>query len=147
MKTIILFASMLFPAMAFAQPYGVDWYKIAGGGGTSSNGQYAVSGTIGQHDASNAMTGGNYAVTGGFWSLIAVVQEPGVPDLIIVRTGPNSVQVLWPDTGSYTLQQNPSVTAPHGWTASGYPVTTANGTNSITITQATGNLFFRLHNP
>ena len=31
-------------------------------------------------------------MTGRFWSLIAVVQGPGVPDLIIVRTGPNSVR-------------------------------------------------------
>ena len=31
MKIIILIVSVLFPAMGFAQPYGVDWYKIAGG--------------------------------------------------------------------------------------------------------------------
>ena len=59
------------------QSYSVDWYKVAGGGGTSTGGVYAVSGTIGQHDASGAMNGGNYSVTGGFWSLINVVQTPG----------------------------------------------------------------------
>ena len=42
----------------------VDWYKIAGGGGTSTGGTYQVSGTIGQPDASGAMTGGNYSLTG-----------------------------------------------------------------------------------
>ena len=34
-----------------AQSFGIDWYKIAGGGGTSSNSQYTASGTIGQPDA------------------------------------------------------------------------------------------------
>ena len=127
------------------QSYSVDWYKIAGGGGTSTGGVYAVSGTIGQHDASGAMNGGNYSVTGGFWSLINVVQTPGLPNLIIVRNAPNSVKVLWPDpaTNSYTLQQNANL-ATTNWTTSGFSITNASGTNFITITPPVGNLFFRL---
>jgi hypothetical protein len=31
-----------------------------------------------------------------------------------------------------------------GWATSGYQINTNNGTNSITITSPTGNLFFRL---
>ena len=61
---------------ASAQSYTIDWYKIAGGGGTSTGGIYSVSGTIGQHDAGGPMTGGNYSLTGGFWSLISLVQAP-----------------------------------------------------------------------
>ena len=75
-----------------------------------------------------------------------VVQTAGLPDLIIVPAGPNSVSVIWPDTGSYTLQQSSSL-AGGGWTASGYAVSTANVTNSITISPPTGNLFFRLSEP
>ena len=88
-------------------------------------------------------------MTGGFWSLIQVVQTAGVPNLIIVPNGPNSVKVLWPDpaTNTYTLQQDSNLAVPGGWTASGYTITSANGTNSITITPPTGNLFFRLSNP
>ena len=52
------------------------------------------------------MSGGNYSVTGGFWSVISIVQMPGVPNLIIVPNGPGSVTILWPSTGNYTLQQN-----------------------------------------
>ena len=129
-----------------AQNYSIDWYKISGGGGTSANGQYSLSGTIGQPDASGAMTGGRYSVTGGFWSLISVVQTPGAPNLAIAQSG-NSVIVSWPDTGSYTLQQNSNLATPAGWTTSGYTVSTANGTNSITITRSAGNLFFRLAGP
>ncbi len=128
---------------ACAQSYSIDWYKVAGGGGTSTNGQYSVSGTIGQPDASGAMSGGQYSVTGGFWALINVVQTPGLPDLVITHSS-NSVTVSWPATGTYTLQQNANLASANGWATSGYSVTTANGTNSISITPPTGNLFFRL---
>ena len=132
--------------MAHAQSYSIDWYKIAGGGGTSTGGTYQVSGTIGQHDASGAMTGGNYSVMGGFWSIISVVQMPGVPNLIIVPNGPGSVKILWPNTGSYTLQQNSNLTTTN-WVTNGYSITNGFGTNFVTITPPTGNLFFRLSNP
>ncbi len=148
MKKLILVVGLLFPVAGFAQSYSIDWHKVAGGGGVSTGGAYQVSGTIGQPDAGTAMTGGNYSLTGGFWSLIAVVQTAGLPNLTIVTNGPNSVKVLWPDTGNYTLQQNSNLAVPADWITSGYPVTSnVNGTNSITVTPATGNLFFRLANP
>jgi len=128
--------------MAHAQSYSIDWYKIAGGGGTSTGGVYSVSGTIGQHDAGGPLTGGSYSLTGGFWSLISVVQTAGLPNLTITHAG-NSVIVSWPDTGSYTLQQNSNL-AGGSWTSSVYTITTTNGTSSITIPSPVGNLFFRL---
>jgi hypothetical protein len=149
MKKLIFLFGVLIPIINFAQSYTIDWYKIAGGGGASTGGTYQVTGTIGQPDANGAMNGGNYSVTGGFWSLINMVQLPGVPKLVIVPNGANSVKVLWPDpaTNTYTLQQNANVAAPAGWTTSGYSITPANGTNSITITPPTGNLFLRLASP
>jgi hypothetical protein len=71
----------------------------------------------------------------------------GLPKLTIVPNGPNSVKVLWPNTGSYTLQQNAKLANTAGWAASGYAITTANGTSSISITPPAGNLFFRLSSP
>jgi hypothetical protein len=134
-----------FCLRALGQSYTIDWYKISGGGGTSTNGQYAISGTIGQQDAGATMSGGNYSLTGGFWSLIAVVQTPGAPNLLISRSG-SSVIVSWANTGSYTLLQNTALGS-GSWTTNTSPVTTVNGTNSITITSPAGNLFFRLENP
>jgi len=136
-------AFVMFISIASAQSYSIDWYKISGGGGSSTGGVYSVSGTIGQHDAGEQMTGGSYSLTGGFWALISVVQTPGLPNLTITHSG-NSVIVSWPNTGSYTLQQNSNFATPAGWTTSGFSISTANGTNSITITPPTGNLFFRL---
>jgi hypothetical protein len=144
MKKLLLLIGLVFPAVSFAQSYSIDWFKIAGGGGTSTNGQFTLSGTIGQHDAGGPLTGGSFSLTGGFWSLISVVQSVGVPNLIIVPNGPNSVKVMWPDTGAFTLQQNSNLANGGGWNTSGYSITTANGTNSITVTPPVGNLFFRL---
>ena len=143
MNKMILIYSLLIPAVGMAQQYSIDWYKIAGGGGTSSNGQYSVSGTIGQPDASGPMSAGGYSVTGGFWSLVQVVQTAGLPNLTITHSG-NTVTVSWPATGSYTLQQNSSPALPSGWATSGYSIATASGTNSITINSTVGNIFFRL---
>jgi hypothetical protein len=91
------------------------------------------------------MSGGNYSLTGGFWALISVVQTAGLPNLTITHSD-NSVIISWPGTGGYTLQQSSGL-AGSSWTTSGYSITTANGTNSITIAPPTGNLFFRLAQP
>lgn len=144
-KRIFLFALPLWlvALAASAQSYSVDWHKVAGGGGTSTGGTFSLSGTIGQPDASATLAGGGYSVTGGFWSLIATVPVAGTPNLTIHYVRPNTVVVSWPNTGSYSLEQKSNL--PGGnWTASPYPVTTANGTSSITITPPTGSLFFRL---
>ena len=139
MKNLLLVLSLLIPTISFAQTYSVDWYKIAGGGGTSTGGTYQVSGTIGQPDASSTMTGGNYSVTGGFWSIINVVQMPGVPNLLIVPNGANSVKILWPATGSYTLLQNSNL-ATTNWVTSSYSITNGFGTNFCTVTPPTGTI-------
>ncbi|HTX22777.1 MAG TPA: hypothetical protein VMD27_13095 [Candidatus Aquilonibacter sp.] len=139
---LIFLLTVAFSLPADAQSYSIDWYKISGGGGTSTNSQYAVTGTIGQHDASIAMTGGNYSLTGGFWALISVAQTPVAPPLYISHSG-NTVKIYWQDVAGWSLEQNNSLTMPANWTAS-VGVTTSDGTNSLTLTNPTGNLFFRL---
>jgi hypothetical protein len=145
-KKIFLFLGLLIPTMSITQQYTIGWYKIAGGGGTSTGGVYALSGTIGQPEAGGPMTAGNYSLTGGFWSLISVVQTAGAPMLIITTSG-NTVRVSWPypSTG-WTLQQNPDLAAPDGWTA-GSGILNDGENNYITLTSRTGSLFFPLKGP
>ncbi len=134
-----------FRLCALAQ-YSLDWYEAAGGGGMSTGGVYSLSGTIGQPDA-GTMSGGDFTLTGGFWSLIAVVPTPSAPRLTITLSG-NRVIVSWPypSTG-FSLQQNSNVANPGGWSAYGGTVNTDNGVNSITLTPSVGPLFFRLCHP
>jgi len=65
---------------------------------------------------------------------------------LTITCSDNTVIVSWPNTGSYTLQQNcdPATT---NWTTTGYAIAYGFATNSCTITSPTGNLFFRLSNP
>jgi hypothetical protein len=138
-KYLILGVVMLFAAsVSVAQPYSVDWYKVSGGGGTSTGGVYSVTGTIGQHDAAGPMTGGAYSVTGGFWALYAV-QTPGAPVLTITYGG-NQAVVSWPlSVTGWTLQTNKNL-ATGTW---GKYLGTVNN-NSAIITAPMGNVFFRL---
>ena len=139
---IILHSS--FCLRTLGQSYSLNWYKISGGGGASTGATYQVTGTIGQPDASGAMIGGQYSVTGGFWSLIAVVQTPGAPTLTITHSG-NSVTVSWPlGSGGFALQQNNDVANRAGWSPYGGTMSTNNSVISVTISPPTGKLFFRL---
>ena len=133
-----------------AQSYTIDWYKVSGGGGTSSNGQYSVSGTVGQPDASGAMSGGQYSVTGGFWSLISVVQTAGAPVLSITLTAPNTAMISWPSPSTgFSLQVNTSLaTANQGnWTTPPQSVTDNGTIKHILVTLPAGSGFYRLKSP
>ncbi len=141
MKKFILFCLLVSAVclQASAQSYSIDWYKIAGGGGTSTGATFQVTGTIGQSDASGAMSGGSYSVTGGFWSLIQVVQTPGAPLLTISYAG-NQAIVSWSSSATgWTLQTNSNL-GTGNW--GNYIGTVVN--NSVTNSSPTGNLFFRL---
>jgi hypothetical protein len=146
-QTTCLIIGGLFLALSGlrAQQYSIDWYKISGGGGTSSNGQYVVSGTIGQHDAGGPMTNGNFSLTGGFWSLYAV-QTPGAPMLFITKSGNNAILSWSASATGYLLEINPNLAASGGWTGLSVPPP-VNGTNYVTNTIVPGNNYFRLRHP
>lgn len=82
-RTIAYIIAALFcaTAAAFAPLGGGDfdlsWHTIDGGGGTSSGGGFELAGTIGQHDAGQAMTGGAFTIMGGFWA--GAGSAPGIP--------------------------------------------------------------------
>lgn len=143
MKKPFRLLGVLVPAVAFAQSYAIDWYQIAGGGGTSTGGGYAVSGTLGQPaaGAGNAPAGGGYALTGGFWAYYAV-QTPGAPVLTIRYAGNQAVIAWSPAAPGWTLQTNANL-ASGAW--GNYPGVVVNG--SVTNAPPTGNVFFRLIQP
>ena len=54
---------------------------------------YSVSGTIGQPDA-GPVSGGQFTLEGGFWGIVAAIQNEGAPTLTIELTG-GQVKVSW----------------------------------------------------
>jgi hypothetical protein len=139
-KTKLTLLGILLPSVILhAQSYSIDWFKIAGGGGTSTGGLYQVSGTIGQPDAGQVMTNGQFSVTGGFWVLPIAVQTVGAPTLTIVPAAPGYATISWsPNTPGFVLQETVSL-SPANWTNS-----VSGPTNPSTISTTLPAKFYRL---
>ena len=134
-------------ASTFAQSYSIDWFTLDGGGGTSTNGQYSLTGTIGQPDA-GAMSGGIFTLVGGFWGMIAAVQTPGAPALTVTHSN-TAVVVSWPSPAEGWLLHATTnlVSAGSVWTEIPGPYS-SNGANlQFTELVPAGNKFYRLHKP
>lgn len=79
---MIVAATLLLAGTARGLPsYDLTWNTVDGGGATySSGGAFSMGGTIGQPDAGpipSGMSGGVFAVIGGFWPVDLVCYCPG----------------------------------------------------------------------
>lgn len=147
--SLLLWLSTLIlqPSICLAQTYSIDWFTLDGGGGTSTGGVYSVSGTVGQPDAGPLMTGGNYALQGGFWAIQAV-QTPGAPTLTITRTTTNTVAVSWPSPSTgWVLQQNTNNVSSVNWSNVTATIQDDGTTKTLIVNPPTGNRFYRLLKP
>src|SRR5262249_53060692 len=145
---LLAVAVLLSAHEARAQSFSIDWFTVDGGGGTSSGGTFAVSGTVGQPDAGPVMSGGNFSLTGGFWSLLSVVQTPGAP-LLSIEQLPGGVRVFWPVPATgFVLEKSPALSSsPPATVWSLVPIATyqTNATQiSVTVSPPVGSTFYRL---
>ncbi|NEZ05166.1 hypothetical protein G4Y73_13500 [Wenzhouxiangella sp. XN201] len=73
LPTLMLLVCIAAPIQAGeTETFSIDWYSIDGGGAVqSTGGDFDLSGTIGQADATAArvLQGGQWKLTGGFWAL------------------------------------------------------------------------------
>ena len=137
-------AGLLLLASSAVAQLNIEWQAVAGGGGGSTGGVYTVSGTIGQSDASEqALSGGNFSLVGGFWS-IYVVQTSGAPRLRLFRSTPDTVVLAWPSASSgWSLVQNNNL-ATTTWTTVTNTVNVVGGEYQVAVPRQAGNRFFRL---
>ena len=133
---------ILLARAASGQSYSIAKFAIAGGGGTSTGGVYAVSGTIGQPDAGGPLVNGRFFVTGGFWALPIAVQTVGAPTLAIAPAGSGQATISWTSTtAGLVLQENLDLGTTN-W------VNSASGaTNSVTVPAVLPRKFYRLLKP
>jgi hypothetical protein len=67
--------ALVASSSALAGDFSIDWWTVDGGGAMWTSGaDYELSGTIGQPDAANAMTGGDFELAGGFWAGAAEIE-------------------------------------------------------------------------
>jgi len=66
---VVLIVAISGAVLAANQAFspGLPWWTVDNGGGQSQADGYTLTGTIGQPDASQPMTGGSYSLTGGYW--------------------------------------------------------------------------------
>ena len=71
---VLLLVLFVVSWTALAQTGGgfdLSWSSVDGGGGNSTGGDFALVGTVGQPDASDALTGGEFTLTGGFHAWVS----------------------------------------------------------------------------
>lgn len=134
---------LLFTIHARAQSYSIPWFTIdGGGGGTSTSSVFSVTGTIGQPNAGK-MSGTNYTVEGGYWTIIEALQQPGAPLLSITLSNSFAI-VSWPTNSTgFVLQENNNLSL-NNWSAVAQSASTNNGRVSVTVPAGTGYKFYRL---
>ena len=122
--TLFAVVAVMLVSMVVRALYSIDCYDVSGGGGTSTGGVYAVSGTIGQPDA-GTMRGGQFTLQGGFWPGIMVPSTGEAPTLFIQLSG-DSVVISWsPATAGFGLEATTDLAGAVWSTApAGNPVTT-----------------------
>ena len=76
---LVALLAIMATSLAIAQSGGIFEIitsTIDGGGGDSTGGPFALSGTIGQHDASDLSSGGDFSLNGGFWKSDTIAKLP-----------------------------------------------------------------------
>ena len=138
--------AILVPPLALAQSLTVDRFVLSGGGGTSTNGAFSVTGTIGQPDSGAKLAGGNYSVEGGFWSVAVVVQTPGAPLLSLTHLRDSGILFFsWLVTPeNYSLESTPLLGPSGAWTPVSASVQEGSQYRSISLPQQSGQRYYRL---
>jgi hypothetical protein len=143
MKILLPFLmSCLFPIFALAQPYDLPWFTVDGGGNVSTGATYSITGTIGEPDA-GTLSGGNYSLSGGFWSFAGNSAAPA--PILDIRLALPNVVLSWPASPvGFVLEQTSNLGSPV-WTAVGVTVVIVGDRSTVTLPASDTARFFRLH--
>jgi hypothetical protein len=94
------------------------------------------------------MSGGGYSVSGGFWSLLSLVQTPGAPLLSITVTATNTAMISWPSPSTgFTLQQNTNSISSLNWSNMSAGIQNNGTFKYLIVDPPAGNRFYRLFKP
>ena len=135
-------------ASLLAQSYAIPQSVVAGGGGSTTGGTYAIVATVGEPGAGGALTTGSYSVTGGFWSFAGLC--PGItlsatpfaagqsgtayPATTVTQTGGAGTVIFTLTAGALPA----GMTVSSGGTVSGTPTQAGDFSFTLTATDANG---------
>jgi hypothetical protein len=90
-RVLVIAVLLLVASVASAAnpgPYDLSWWTVDSSGGSSSGGDYALTGTLGQAEAGTTSSGSEYTVAGGFWGAGGGGVEHDVYLPVVLRTSP-----------------------------------------------------------
>jgi sugar lactone lactonase YvrE len=132
------------------QPYRVDRFVVAGGGGTSSNSEWILSGTAGQSDAGimagQFMNGELVGIEGGFWAGPGG-SLPVVSTNLLVNGSFELGSFVNQEGASVAMLLYPGATNILGWTVTGttgYSLGWLGPNGNLGLSAADGNYFLDL---
>jgi len=134
---LITLPSALPTAAKLGNSYELSWWTVDGGGAMfSMGGTYSLGGTIGQPDA-GALSGGSYALLGGFWGgLLAPPSPTPTPTGVLPTATPTRTPTA---TATPTSTATPTRTPTHTPTPTGALPT---ATPTATGTRTPGYVFY-----
>jgi hypothetical protein len=138
MKTILFSLALMLPAVGWAQSYSLDTYVVAGGGDTSSDNTFQVTGTIGQPDASDWLAGGDASLNGGFWSFL-------IDELLATGNAPLAINDTLGAVKNQSVSLPAAKLAANDTDPDGDPLTVtavSSGSNSGTVTLVAGTVTY-----
>lgn len=126
--------------MAMGQSYDVGRWLVAGGGGLSGGGPYALSSAIGQASVGTA-AGGNYQVLGGFFE-----PEDATGVSLRIERSAGAIRLSWLKAAAgFTLRRTQTLDPPIPWTDIAGPYGDDGTYYYVLIPGPTGNWFFQLY--
>lgn len=140
-----------FAAVAIGQEAALNWTVLSPAAGTSTAGKYALTGTAGQPTVAR-LNSRDYTLDGGYWSIVAAIQEPGAPELSVRLTTTNSVVVSWPMTWpGWVLTEAPELPAAAWTDVLTEPIEVAVADDvvvkQVVVTPPVGSRFYKLRKP
>ena len=150
LRAVFCVVWLFLPGALHAQDFTLDWFAVAAGGGESSGGDFELSATIGE-PAAGDMAGVDFAISGGFWSIVTVVETPAAISLN-VRLSDGYVIISWLESESagFALEETAALAIATGdtfWTKVTVTPEASGGTKSVRLSLTAGNHFYRLHKP
>ena len=142
---VLLVGFVVTPARLFGADFAVGQGVMSSGGGTSTNGTFSITGIIGQSDAGARLMGGVFAVEGGFWGAVTLLQTPGLPLSLQLLQASSTLVFSWPVTGeTYVLESSPVVGPAAAWIPVSALVESGAQYRFVLLPQQPGQRYFRL---
>lgn len=130
-----------------AAEFELEWAVLVPAVETSQGGDFELTATLGE-TADSRLAGGDFALSGGFWSLVNLGKSPEAPGLS-AHLEAGSLVLTWPVAGTdgFRIEEARDLTFPLNWMPLSDTPQTSQGVRFLRLPLQPGNRFYRLSLP